>query len=525
MVEYRKIPATISTQHPDNANLPAWCTGSIIEGNAEIHEIYYAFHDLGCHEVMWDSEGKDVDTRVVRKLLSNYPEYFYENQLGRDVFLTYRIPNPKIEGAERKVVVETLQNMTVACDVASSFYKREVAPIFEVMLPFTTDAKDLLWLHNYYKKAIAEAEEIRLDEEITVKDWIGCFQPKAIELIPIIEDYDSIFMVDKILDPFIMSVKPRYMRVFIARSDPALNYGLLCAVLLAKVALSKLHFLSQRREIPIHPILGVGSMPFRGHLSPNNLQNFLEEYKGLSTVTIQSALKYDYPFEQAKNCVSLLNSHLPNGVPPPIDHDAEEKLDSIIRKSASIYGRVVERFAPLINSVASYVPPRRARRLHIGLFGYSRRVGTVSLPRAIPFAAALYSLGIPPELLGGRIFSELKEEEWEIVSEHYVNLKHDLEEAGGYLSWRNIELLKHDTKGVAKRSGMDEERMKEVLKDILSDLEAVERNLGIKLGPATHVQMKHENFANNFLISFLEGDDVAASTSLLEAAKTRRCLG
>ncbi|MEM3366023.1 MAG: phosphoenolpyruvate carboxylase, partial [Candidatus Methanomethyliaceae archaeon] len=163
--------------------------------------------------------------------------------------------------------------------------------------------------------------------------------------------------------------------------------------------------------------------------------------------------------------------------------------------------------------------------LHIGLFGYSRRVGTVSLPRAIPFAAALYSLGIPPELLGGRIFSELKEEEWEIVSEHYVNLKHDLEEAGGYLSWRNIELLKHDTKGVAKRSGMDEERMKEVLKDILSDLEAVERNLGIKLGPATHVQMKHENFANNFLISFLEGDNVAASTSLLEAAKTRRCLG
>jgi phosphoenolpyruvate carboxylase len=135
LIEDRKIPATISTQHPDNANLPAWCSGSVIEGNAEIHEVYFAFHDLGCQEVMWDSEGKDVDTRVVRKLLSSYPEYFSANQLGKDVFLTYRIPNPKIEGAERKVVVETLQNMTVACDVASSFYKREVYPIFEVMLP------------------------------------------------------------------------------------------------------------------------------------------------------------------------------------------------------------------------------------------------------------------------------------------------------------------------------------------------------------------------------------------------------
>ncbi|MCX8205585.1 MAG: phosphoenolpyruvate carboxylase, partial [Candidatus Nezhaarchaeota archaeon] len=273
-------------------------------------------------------------------------------------------------------------------------------------------------------------------------------------------DYDSIFMVDRILDPFIKSVKPKYMRVFIARSDPALNYGLLCAVLLAKVALSKLHLLAQKREIPIHPLLGVGSMPFRGHLSPNNIERFLDEYIGLSTVTIQSALKYDYPFEQARLCVSILNSRLPNGVPSPIDRGTEEALDSIIRKSASIYGRIVERLAPLINSVASYVPPRRARKLHIGLFGYSRRVGKVSLPRAIPFAAALYSLGIPPELLGCRIFSELREEEWEIMRELYVNLKHDLEVAGGYLSWRNIELLRHDYKKVAKKSGIEEECLK-----------------------------------------------------------------
>ena len=27
---------------------------------------------LGCQEVMWDSEGKDADTRVVRKLLQKY---------------------------------------------------------------------------------------------------------------------------------------------------------------------------------------------------------------------------------------------------------------------------------------------------------------------------------------------------------------------------------------------------------------------------------------------------------------------
>ena len=55
---------------------------------------------------------------------------------------------------EKKVVVETLQNIPIAYDVASSFYKKEVTPIFEVILPFTTDGKELIWLFNYYRKAI-----------------------------------------------------------------------------------------------------------------------------------------------------------------------------------------------------------------------------------------------------------------------------------------------------------------------------------------------------------------------------------
>jgi phosphoenolpyruvate carboxylase len=163
LVDERKIPATMSTQHPDNVNLPEWCEGTLIEGDAEIYEAYFAYSQLGCQEVMWDSEGKDVDTRVVRKLLDKHPEFFMEHQLGKDVFLTYRIPNPKIEGAERKVFVETLYNIAVACDVASAFYKRDVAPIFEVILPFTTDAKEPIWLYNYYRKAIAAVEEAYLD--------------------------------------------------------------------------------------------------------------------------------------------------------------------------------------------------------------------------------------------------------------------------------------------------------------------------------------------------------------------------
>ena len=99
-------------------------------------------------------------------------------------------------------------------------------------------------------------------------------------MIPLVEDFDSILNVDKVIRPYLEAVKPRHQRVFIARSDPALNYGLLCAVVLSKIALSKLKKLENEQNAMIYPILGVGSKPFRGHLSPDNIDNSLEEYKG-----------------------------------------------------------------------------------------------------------------------------------------------------------------------------------------------------------------------------------------------------
>jgi len=56
--------------------------------------------------------------------------------------------------------------------------------------------------------------------------------------------------------------------------------------------------------------------------------------------------------------------------------------------------------APIINYIAKYVPKGRERRLNVGLWGYSREVGHVSLPRAIPLTTAGYSIGIPPEFIG-----------------------------------------------------------------------------------------------------------------------------
>lgn len=520
-----RIPRTMSTQHPDNANVPEWSESEVINGNAEVFEAFYAYNTLGCQEVMWDSEGKDVDTRVVRKLLQKHWDFFAGHVIGEDVNLTYRIPNPKIEGAEKKYLVETLQNIPVAHDVATLVYKREVSPIFEVILPFSTEAKELIMLLNYYKKAIIGDEEIPIYDNTKIKDWIGPFKPKNISIIPLVEDFHSIQHIDKIVNPYIEAVKPKHLRVFIARSDPALNYGVACAVLLTKIALSKLKTIEQEKEIPIYPILGVGSKPFRGHLSPDNLDNFLQEYKGLSTVTIQSAFRYDYPTEQVKECVRNLNQRLPNGQPTTINQQEEQQLLSILEKFRAQYEKEIETMAPFINSVAAYVPQRRARKLHIGLFGYSRCVAGICLPRAISFSASLYSIGMPPEFISMKALTKLDSNEWSLLQKHYLKMQDDLNLAGEFVSWQNVEMLSEMSQKAAKRACMSEEKLKESLSNLLENFKTVEKCLNVKLGPKGVSQRRHENFTNNFLLSWLQSEDGEARKALIESAKLRKCLG
>ncbi len=521
----RRIPRTMSTQHPDNILPPSWSGAEVIEGEAELREAFFAYSQLGCDEVMWDSEGKDVDTNVIRKLLSTYPTYFQKHALGKDIFMTYRVPNPQIEVAERKIVTETLQTIPLSSDVASVFYKTEVAPVFEVILPFTTSGNELVWLHNYYEKAIAAAGDLKLSDSMTVKKWVGAFKPRRINVIPLVEDMEHLLLIDSLVKEYVRATSTKEMRVFIARSDPALNYGMIPAVLLAKVALSKLHGLQQETGTQVYPMIGVGSMPFRGHLSPPNVDNFLHEYRGLNTVTVQSAFRYDFPIEQVKNAIKQLNAKLPNGTPDAIDAEREKLLRTAMYKLMAAYQTRIEALAPLINSVAEYVPRRRARKLHIGLFGYSRNVRGKTMPRAIPFAATFYSLGLPPEFIGASAIADLSDAEWSAVKAVYVNMKKDFRTVGSLVSWQTINMLMEAYPRVARVAGMETQKLKDSLGKLVSDLSAVEENLSVKLGPRDSTTKKHENFTNNFLISYLLREAGDARDSFDQAARLRHSLG
>jgi phosphoenolpyruvate carboxylase len=128
----------MSTQHPDNVHLPFFAESQDLGGEDEIQEAFYAYSHLGCDEQMWDAEGKEVDGFVVKKLLTKYPDFFTNTRLGKDIFLTIRVPNPEEEKAEAKVLVETLESIPRSFDATKLYFNDDIAPIFEVILPMTT---------------------------------------------------------------------------------------------------------------------------------------------------------------------------------------------------------------------------------------------------------------------------------------------------------------------------------------------------------------------------------------------------
>ncbi|MCX7817576.1 MAG: phosphoenolpyruvate carboxylase [Syntrophales bacterium] len=418
----RLIPKTMGTQHPDNVKRPFFAPRPLLEDELEIKEAYHSFKDLGIEEQMWDFEGKETDEHVVKKLLMKYGDFFKEKVLGRDCFLTIRLPNPAVQKAEGKILLETLESIPRNYDIAYLFYKKDVPPIFEVILPMTVSAKEIIRIEEYYDRFVFKKQNAYVSD-IKIKDWIGKIRPRKINVIPLIERISELIKVDEIIREYLANsrLKRDYLRVFLARSDPALNFGYVSAFLALEIALLKLDRLEREAGVEIFPIVGAGCPPFRGHFTPENVENCLNAYPSAHTFTVQSSFKYDYPVEVVREAIEKINKH-ERSRPREVD---EQKSMDIIARFMESYQRDIEKLAPLVNIIAPYIPKRRARALHVGLFGYSRGEGRVFLPRAIPFCAALYSIGIPPEILG---FESLEKEDIEYLSQD-ENFVHDLRKA------------------------------------------------------------------------------------------------
>ena len=436
------VPKVMSTQHPDNATpAPFPDDAGVLRGDGEVAEAVHVF-GLGCDEQMWDSEGKEADNQVVRKLLTGYPDVLQNDfHLGRDGALTLRVANPRVESDMCKSTVEALQSLPPAWDTAQSFYSADtVPPIQEVILSLTTSAEEVSLVEAYYRKVVVGQEDHALLDGKSVKEWVGKFPPKRVRVIPLIEDMEGLLHCDSIVENYDKGRDLPFQRVFFARSDPALNYGIVAAELILKEALLRLHALEVKLGLPLFPIIGAGSAPFRGHLNPLNVQRVLTEYPSARTFTVQSAFKYDYDEATVRAGIAQIRDHQ-RGDPVPIDPAAARQ---IIDKTTVEYQARVQGLAGVVRTVSAHVPKRRERKMHVGLFGYGRSldgVGEVTLPRAIGFAASLYSIGVPPELLG---LASLTDSDLDFLRHAYPSMDDDLRSALRFANERLVKELLGD---------------------------------------------------------------------------------
>ena len=495
----------MATQHPDNA-CPAYFSGNrFISAKDEIEECYRCFSEMHFTEYMWDWEGKVVDEAVIDRLYMQYHDYFKKNSIGKDVFLTFRIPNIWVEKTHK--LPRAFMNVITAENAANKF-EFYSPPLFEVILPMTTSSEQLIYLQQAFKKIAAATSDI-----FDLKSSL-----EVIEIIPLFENFESIADSGKILREYIDFMKseydytPPYLRVFTARSDPALNAGFLPSKIASRQAVSIYHDFENETGIPVYPIVGGGCLPFRGGINPENIDAALEEYAGYSTLTLQSSFRYDYELKDVASAIDKLTKQLPKRKNDYIalTQDEQYQLSDFNRVVAKFYKSTIEPVADLINDISDKLPGHRERVQHIGLFGYSRGEGEIKLPRAIKFTGALYSLGVPPELLGsGKALSHAKESGLlPLLLKLCPYLKEDFIHAGHYFNAENLELL-------AKKNP--------ICKSVLEDVRLIEEILEIKIGPSKPHHMIHRNFTSNILHKHELGDDF--SVDVLEAAVIRKSLG
>ncbi|MSR67962.1 phosphoenolpyruvate carboxylase [Candidatus Peribacteria bacterium] len=507
------IPVTMATQHPDNACAPWWKEDAFVRTQDEIEEVMILFKELPIDEYMWDWEGKYVDEAVGEKLFSRGQKLFSRRPFGEDLHLTYRIP--AFDGEKMHRMARAFMNILALSDLARDIGVKR-PPVTEMFLPLTTSAAQPMKVREAFREIAAYHRSVFHKGKKADTDLLKMF-----DVTPLVEDVPSLLSIDRILSPYwkkLLKECPeagsRGQRLFLARSDPAMNAGLVPAVLAVKVALSLAKDCADECDMDVFPVLGTGSLPFRGSVNPTYLDTFMPQYAGVRTYSIQSAFRYDYPKEEVRKALRRMQKEVPKYRVIRVSDGDRKSIGKLCKVFTEIWQPTIESIAPLINDIASYMPQRRERLQHIGLFGYSRGIGKVRLPRAIGFTGALYSIGLPPELIAtGRGLVKAGEMGLlEMIEQHYPALREDLKHAGKYLNRENLLMLG---------------KKKSVFREIEHDIDAIEKILEIELGPEKPRHMIHRNLTSSIYQRLMNGDSSkeVIQRDLVEAAVIRRSLG
>lgn len=460
------------TQHPDSATRYV----PIQDEPAEAVEALTPMPaGLGMDEVMIDFEGKLTPYHQTAQVVNG----LFEAGIvpGRDVFVT-----PRIASATKETTFKQLMALLSVVETNYLSLEMSSAPVVtEVILPMVESAEEVLQARQRIEHVMRLAhDEFGVDND-----------KNAITVIPIFEEVPQLIGVGDLLRKYVSLCRDEgfevsRLRYMLARSDPALSYGMVSAVLAGKLAISAGYELEKECGVAVAPIFGAGSLPFRGHVTPANIENILKEYGGVRTVTIQSGLRYDHPKEKTAGMVRLLGERLPRTSPRIYGRSERDLMINMIGIFTRTYIEAFSRVIGTVCRISDLIPKQRDRLARKSKVGYARDVarpeklavhvrdtavreallrlnldGIVELPRAISFSAALYTIGYPPEFLGmGRGLREVVARYGHgglsDLLTHYPSLADDLRFAGRYLHFSNASRFFPDSSSSLLKEDIDE---------------------------------------------------------------------
>jgi phosphoenolpyruvate carboxylase len=177
---------------------------------------------------------------------------------------------------------------------------------------------------------------------------------------------------------------------------------------------------------------------------------------------LQSALRFDHEKGDAEKFVKYAKKEM-SKFPDKLSDEEKTEIINIVGILGARYNRAIQHLSSTINNIADFLPQQRDRLMREGSTGYAREIPDVTcvsclcnrdvgaelkasipqeninLPRAIKFTGALYSIGIPPEIIGTgsgivEVRDKLGEEVCErLLTKYFPSLQADLRFAFQYL--------------------------------------------------------------------------------------------
>jgi len=442
----RKIPASMATQHADSASRFVTVPE---EANEAVNALKQDDGGLGCDEYMPDYMGKLTPYNQIGMIVKRLKD---ESKLilGKDVFVTPRMVSNFYDEPFRYM-------MTLLAVMEGIHYSSELVSeqgILELVHAMTSTVDELSKSLERMNSLYPLLRKLKL-----------LTKEGGLRLIPLFEGVPEHLSLKTAILSYLGLGKIRdYIRVFIGKSETALLAGHPASVLSCKLAIADCYEAALESGVEICPIVGGGALPFRGHFTAENTNRFMEEYRGARTYTIQSGVRYDHGADSTRALVKKL-SEVSGKTPLSYDGDQRRNMIRAIAIFTKNYLQELSEIVDNVLKVAEHVPDQRERILGYKDVTHYKDLRNIKalfdvcadpeimkeasrldseklqrLPRPIKFTAAMYTCGLPPELLGtGNAMREIREDigpQWleDFLKEIFPSLGVDIRFASRFLS-------------------------------------------------------------------------------------------